>query len=116
MLIKVGAVLDYQTTVDAKTLMQNLVQGVLVNGSMGRVIGFETLDDAAEPSAHSDEYIDEQGSTSRLSQQQFSDGELQRIWPRVRFLNGQEKVCTPQEFTVNNPSGVMEARRLQVTL
>jgi hypothetical protein len=34
--------------------------------------------------------------------------------PVVRFANGTTLLCVPQEFTVNNASGGMEARRHQV--
>lgn len=37
-----------------------------------------------------------------------------RVWPVVRFIRGREMMCIPQDFTVNNADGGMEARRVQV--
>ncbi|KAJ7630592.1 hypothetical protein FB45DRAFT_539291 [Roridomyces roridus] len=39
-----------------------------------------------------------------------------KLWPLVRFSNGNEVLVTPEEFTVNNADGGMEARRDQVPL
>ena len=36
------------------------------------------------------------------------------IWPVVRWMSGKEMICVPQEFTVNNADGGMEACRQQV--
>lgn len=37
-------------------------------------------------------------------------------WPVVRFIGGREAMCIPEEFTVDNADGTMEARRDQVSL
>ncbi|KAF8221764.1 hypothetical protein L208DRAFT_1326186, partial [Tricholoma matsutake] len=39
-----------------------------------------------------------------------------RVWPVVRFIRGREMMCIPQDFTVNNADGGMEARRVQLPL
>lgn len=39
-----------------------------------------------------------------------------KLWPLVKFINGHELLCIPEEFTVQNRSGEMEARRVQVPL
>ncbi len=35
-------------------------------------------------------------------------------WPLVRFTNGSQRLCVPQEFTVNGARGNVEASRVQV--
>jgi hypothetical protein len=37
-----------------------------------------------------------------------------RAWPLVRFTNGSERLCVPEEFTVNGGLGNVEASRTQV--
>jgi len=37
-------------------------------------------------------------------------------WPLVRFTNGSERLCVPEEFTVNDAFGNVEASRTQVPL
>jgi hypothetical protein len=36
------------------------------------------------------------------------------LWPLVRFANGSERLCSPEEFTVNDAFGNVEASRTQV--
>lgn len=36
-------------------------------------------------------------------------------WPVVRFISGREMMCIPQEFTVNNADGGIEACRNQAS-
>jgi hypothetical protein len=36
------------------------------------------------------------------------------MWPLVRFTNGSERLCVPEEFTVNDAFGNIEASRKQV--
>lgn len=36
------------------------------------------------------------------------------LWPIVRFIGGREMIIVPQDFTVNNPDGEVEAQRTQV--
>jgi len=78
-------------------LIKNLVQGQLVNGSLGKVVDFKPLDsnDGQDRSA----YIPP-GAT----------------WPVVMFTNGMKMTIAPEDFTVNNAMGEVEARRSQVPL
>ncbi|KAF8634433.1 hypothetical protein AX15_000883 [Amanita polypyramis BW_CC] len=79
-------------------LIKNLVQGELVNGSLGKVIEFKPLDRSDDPHNRSD-YI--------------PPGEL---WPVVKFTNGRVMAIAPQDFTVNNATGGVEAQRTQIPL
>lgn len=83
--------------------LQNLIQGELVNGSVGQVVKFSTASDAAK------EHTDVAGA-DKEKRSPPSDW----AWPLVRFIGGREMLITPQEFTVNNADGEMEARRDQV--
>ena len=109
--------------------MQNLKQGVLVNGSLGRVISFEQSNEGAgavegagdaaslqnnsaieiggNPTAPPP-MVDAQANPNPAAPQK-------RFWPRVLFQNGIEHVCSPEDFTVNNADGTVAARRRQVT-
>lgn len=76
--------------------LQNLKQGRLVNGSLGKVIAFTSLerpDDLPERSDHTPSDL---------------------IWPVVQFTNGMKMIISPVDFTVNNANGEVEARRSQV--
>ena len=97
-------------------LIKNLVQGVLVNGTVGHVIAFKTPIDARR------DRLDIAGinmSTIDLPQgardRESFDSVKERVWPLVRFENGRELLCIPQDFTVENGDGRMEARRVQVS-
>ena len=37
-----------------------------------------------------------------------------RRWPLVRFTNGAERLCVPEEFAVTGARGYVEASRTQV--
>lgn len=37
-----------------------------------------------------------------------------RRWPLVRFTNGTERLCVPEEFAVTGARGYVEASRTQV--
>ena len=96
-------------------LTQNLMQGYLVNGSIGRVTRFATPKEAIE-------------SNIRLAQVEFDKNrngnsnaeeilELDFKWPVVKFTNNEELVMRPIDFTVNNGDGkTMMARRFQLPL
>ena len=89
-----------------------MVQGELVNGSVGQVIKFCTSQEAMRNKM---EIATEEGlrGSERDAQQAAAryDGSL---WPVVRFTNGRELLCVPTDFTVDNAYGEMEARRRQV--
>ncbi|KAF8898488.1 hypothetical protein BD779DRAFT_13905 [Infundibulicybe gibba] len=87
-------------------LVKNLIQGVLVNGSVGKVMRFMRTTEARKthtPIAGADP-LDP-------NKHRPEDGVL---YPLVQFINGNEMLCVPQEFTVDNASGGMEACREQV--
>ncbi|KAH0590266.1 hypothetical protein H2248_012563 [Termitomyces sp. 'cryptogamus'] len=89
-------------------LIKNLVQGELVNGSVGQIVRFVTAQDAVSECAHIPG-ADRAGGKPQLPQDDLA-------WPVVRFIGRQETVIIPQEFTVNNAEGGVEARRDQVPL
>lgn len=102
-------------------LIQNLVQGHLVNGSVGKVIEFRSLADAIashtaiaqvdsrNPGQQHDHAVAEQKCDGKSLKNQ-----PERVWPLVQFANGREVLCVPQEFTVVNVYGEVEAKREQV--
>lgn len=89
-----------------------MVQGELVNGSVGQVINFCTSEEAMRNKM---EIATEDGlrGSERDARQPAAryDGSL---WPVVRFTNGRVLLCVPTDFTVDNACGEMEARRRQV--
>lgn len=95
-------------------LPQNLVQGELVNGSVGQVIGFSTSQDAltnrTEIAAVDDSKMMVHGNLMDQNPAIKND----RIWPVVRFTNGQSILVVPVKFTIDNADGKMEASREQV--
>lgn len=92
---------------------QNLVQGSLVNGSLGRVIDFKTAREAKT-----------QGVDIAATEIQKDRGEMPRIpewimqandkWPLVQFQNGVVMLCVRVSFEVNDADGKIEASRDQV--
>ncbi|KAI0317996.1 hypothetical protein OF83DRAFT_1043237, partial [Amylostereum chailletii] len=89
-------------------LIKNMRQGVLVNGSTGIVIGFRKYSDNATDEPHTviGQEDDLQPSTLAPSDH--------REWPLVRFTNGLRMLCVPEEFTVENSTGGIFAKRTQV--
>ncbi len=81
-------------------LLKNLNPPHLVNGSRGRVIGFERMTFANLPE-----------DEKKRSKAVFEE----REYPRVRFDNGQELVLTPAAWEVERAGAVM-ATRAQVPL
>jgi ATP-dependent DNA helicase PIF1 len=90
---------------------QNLVQGKLVNGSVGKVTDFRALDQALKDRIKVPGIEDQQGSQDPRAEGLKTSSTL---WPLVRFTDGQEILCVSADFTVNNPDGDVEARRSQV--
>ncbi|KAJ7462771.1 hypothetical protein B0H11DRAFT_1735116, partial [Mycena galericulata] len=88
-------------------LVKNLVQGSLVNGSVGQVIGFFTSVEAIQRHL---EVARSEGNGQPNPLPTSSD----QLWPLVRFEKGNEVFITPEEFSINNADGEMEARRDQV--
>jgi ATP-dependent exoDNAse (exonuclease V) alpha subunit len=93
-------------------LIKNLVQGQLVNGSIGKVTRFGTLSELAQ-----DETLAKIGEKDGVFRPDSTRSSLPaRAWPVVKFINGDERVITPVDFEINNAEGKMEARRVQVPL
>lgn len=77
-----------------------------MNGSVGQVTKFATVEDAKKehvPICRADGKETKYQAQPRIS-----------TWPVVRFLSGGERLIIPEEFTINNADGSMEARRDQV--
>ena len=101
------------------TLGQNIVQGVLVNGSVGRITDFLTCYDAKTfrgiEIALSPRDREENPKTGEV---RVADHlwENQTKWPVVEFPNGRTRLLPRHEFTVENVNGGTYALRLQVPL
>lgn len=105
-------------------------QGVLVNGSLGKVVEFVSVHDAQQ------RYIEiadmerrKEGQVSHLvntpGAKEDEPGLIalddhtftrDQLWPLVKFTNGRSLLCSPVEFTVEGLKGNLEARRLQIPL
>jgi len=99
-------------------LIQNLVQGILVNGTLGRVTHFMTIQQANEARLEIAKLERSNSGPSRGPQPQTSvpptsDGTQ---WPFVEFENGRKALCPPSLFSVTNVFGQEEASRDQVPL
>jgi ATP-dependent exoDNAse (exonuclease V) alpha subunit len=117
MLIKVRENTLY--VADVLTLRQNAEQGVLVNGSVGKVTDFLTCREAKET------HKVEVALSPRDREENPRTGEIRiadRLWgsptkwPVVEFLSGQKRLIPPHEFTIENVNGTMQALRSQVPL
>ncbi|KAF9229715.1 hypothetical protein BS17DRAFT_35852 [Gyrodon lividus] len=91
-----------------------MVQGELVNGSVGQVIRFSTPQEAMEN--HTEIATEEGLRGSQREARQVAASYGGSLWPIIRFTNGRELLCIPTDFTVDNAYGEMEARRRQVPL
>ena len=101
------------------TFGQNVVQGVLVNGSVGKVVRFLTCKDAKNI------HHIEVALSLRDREENPRTGEVRIAehlwvnptkWPVVEFPCGRTRLIPPHEFTVENVNGTMQALRLQVPL
>ncbi|KIJ07606.1 hypothetical protein PAXINDRAFT_158369 [Paxillus involutus ATCC 200175] len=95
-------------------LIKNMVQGELVNGSVGQVIRLSTSQEAMKN--HTEIATEEGLRGSQREARQVTTTYDGSVWPVVRFTNGRELLCIPTDFTVDNAYGEMEARRRQVPL
>ena len=68
----------------------------MVNGSLGKVVAFTSLERTDDLPERSD---------------RIPSGQT---WPAVQFTNGMTMVISPVDFTVNNANGEMETGRSQV--
>lgn len=117
--------------------VKNLVQGHLVNGSIGKVTGFLTTRDAVQRGikvglAEMGQKPQPTGALSgkRIKPQGQPDAnpipekvlKSTQLWPVVRFSQGSihggavEVLCVPNQFEANNADGGVEATREQVPL
>jgi ATP-dependent DNA helicase PIF1 len=130
MLIQVGHYL-VMLEINHADWSKNIEQGVLVNGSVGKVMEFLTHREALDrhiaiampaslrqpPNAPQSEALDLEPPPSlnlqRISNHEFGPKER---WPMVRFTNGRELLCAPVAFSVEGFRGNIEAHRLQVPL
>ena len=107
-----------------------MLQGVLVNGSLGKVIEFISTHDAQQrhieiadmerrkegqefPTVNMPGTQEDVPGLIALDYNEFSKNQL---WPLVRFMNGHTLLCSPVEFLVEGLNGGVEARRLQIPL
>lgn len=92
--------------------LQNLIQGQLVNGSVGQIIGFSTPLEAKRDNTDigTEDGVNENNIEVLREIEEYKDVK----WPVVQFTNKRVLLCVPADFTVNNPNGEVEARRRQV--
>jgi len=100
-------------------IRQNAEQGVLVNGSVGKVTDFLTCREAKQ------KHNIEVALSPRDREENPRTGEVRIAdhlwdnpikWPVVDFLSGQKRLIPPHEFTIENADGIMQALRSQVPL
>ena len=108
-----------------------MLQGVLVNGSLGKVVEFISVHEAqtryiqmaemerrkegqAAPIVNSPDA--KEGERSGLIALDDHTFKKDQLWPLVKFTNGRSLLCSPVEFTVEGLKGNLEARRLQIPL
>lgn len=92
---------------------QNLVQGELVNGSVGRVVNFSAPRDARNHGADIARTQLADGSREKIPEQIL---EIDHPFPVVEFPGGRRTLCIPATFEVMNGEGRVEAARDQVRL
>lgn len=107
-----------------------MLQGVLVNGSLGKVVDFINLHEAQQrhiemaelerrkegevsPIVNSPNAGEDAPGLIALDGHTF---EKNQLWPLVKFTNGKSLLCSPVEFTLEGLKGNTEARRLQIPL
>ncbi|KAI5897908.1 uncharacterized protein SCHCODRAFT_02152180 [Schizophyllum commune H4-8] len=116
-------------------LIQNVIQGVLVNGSVGRVEEFCTVHEAieraidvaqikmrdghpygsADPDSKGEYHIRREPIANMRPMNEAVFSKSQRF-PLVRFTNGSQLLCAPLMFTVEGIMGNVEVSRMQVPL
>ncbi|KAF9458730.1 hypothetical protein BDZ94DRAFT_1269898, partial [Collybia nuda] len=111
-------------------LIQNVEQGVLVNGSVGKIVEFLTTHEAIArhiaiatlpqtgnsfnvPSESLHLELPPSFSIRPINNNVFGRKEK---WPMVQFPNGRELLCAPLAFSIQGFKGNIEAHRLQVPL
>jgi len=107
-------------------LIQNIEQGYLVNGSLGKVVEFLTIHSALARDIAIAEQANRPKRTLNPSFLSLPQDEVRpltghvfgrhEVWPLVRFETGRELLCAPLDFTIEGYIGNVEARRMQVPL
>ena len=113
-------------------LVKNVVQGVLVNGTLGRVVGFYRpreaaklhinvlLPEARDPGGEEDPALrarEEQRAQAEQREQRLKKIlALDSVWPAVQFASGPLALCVPLSFEAVTAEGSVEAVREQVPL
>ena len=132
MLIKVRR-MHYGTHMHPNSLPKpkNIIQGLLVNGSIGKAGGFYKPRDAVAMGAQialpelaqgpqNSPVAEPMGTQEREQQKEQRDQKLKRllavntVWPAVQFANGPLMLCVPLSFEGINADGNIEAIREQV--
>ncbi|KAI0793363.1 PIF1-like helicase-domain-containing protein, partial [Abortiporus biennis] len=104
-----------------KLVLKNIVQGSLVNGSVGIVIGFCTCREAVQEGtqiAQVDNHKNKEKQVETKKEPTIPEEFMRanRVWPKVRFQNGSTLLCIPSTFEVNNSDSSIAALRQQVPL
>lgn len=118
--------------------LQNIIQGVLVNGSVGRIVGFYKPREALamgidialpDPRERSGPDVPDIGGGPQVEVPQTPAGPTQNtqreekikqilqmnsVWPAVQFQNGVTQLCVPLTFEVVSAEGTTEVIRHQV--
>ncbi|TBU47339.1 PIF1-like helicase-domain-containing protein [Dichomitus squalens] len=103
-------------------LVKNVIQGLLVNGSLGRVVGFFKPREAVAMDEQGEGEGSNRSAEQEKAQQEQREQKLKKIlatntvWPAVQFACGPLMLCVPLLFEVNNADGGIEAVREQVPL
>jgi ATP-dependent DNA helicase PIF1 len=106
-------------SVNDELRLQNVVQGQLVNGSIGKVVDFLTTGEALQRQIqiatinNGEDLPKEPVCLTPITRHCFSK---QQRWPLVRFINGMHLLCAPLAFNVEGYLGNVEAQRMQVPL
>lgn len=90
-----------------------MVQGELVNGSLGHVVGFNTVL-RARASGTDIAKEDPAKNHDRKPNISLIDSVERRVWPVVKFHTGQTLICVPATFEAINAANRVEAKRYQV--
>ena len=101
-------VFSFEARAKLQPRLQNLEQGHLVNGTTGKVIGFLTRFEAAR------RRLRIAGRKEPEDPRLAAVQKCSRLWPLVKFTNGSERPCVPEEFSVTGARGNVEASRTQV--
>ena len=110
--------------VGAQVLLIKNMDEQLVNGSIGKVLGF--MDEETCANLHEDDDDFDMGkfkeARAKLTSMAYKNRPVQNspVWPYVQFLlpdgNTRSLLCMPESWKVELPNGEVQASRLQVPL